>query len=98
MKFPTGIYYSESDKALMRDRWEKGESLSAFGIVAFAANAIVDREDRVAPLQHALGEAGIQHALIAEEVEYLQPQGPVRSIISNVSVTFAFGGIDAHLL
>ncbi len=46
-----------------------GEALSAFGIVAFAANAIVDREARVAPLVHAPGEAGIQHALSAEEVE-----------------------------
>ncbi len=46
-----------------------GEALSAFGIVAFAANAIVDREARVAPLVHARGEAGIQHALSAEEVE-----------------------------
>jgi len=46
-----------------------GESLSAFGIVAFAANAIVDREARVAPQVHAPGEAGIQHTLSAEGVE-----------------------------
>ena len=51
-----------------------GEALSAFGIAGFAANAIVYRKARVAPLQHAPGEAGIQHALIAEEVEHLQPQ------------------------
>ena len=27
MKFPTRIYYTETDKALMWDRWKKGESL-----------------------------------------------------------------------
>jgi len=26
MKYPTRIYYTESDKGLMWDRWEKGES------------------------------------------------------------------------
>ena len=27
MKYPTRIYYTEADKALMWDRWQKGESL-----------------------------------------------------------------------
>ena len=31
MKYPTRIYYSESDKALMWDRWQKGESLNSIG-------------------------------------------------------------------
>ncbi len=29
MKYPTRIYYSETDKAEMWDRWQKGESLNA---------------------------------------------------------------------
>ena len=31
MGYPTRIYYSEADKALMWDRWSKGESLNAIG-------------------------------------------------------------------
>jgi IS30 family transposase len=31
MKYPTRIYYSEADKALMWDRWQKGESLNSIG-------------------------------------------------------------------
>ena len=27
MSYPTRIHYTEKDKALMRDRWQKGESL-----------------------------------------------------------------------
>jgi hypothetical protein len=26
MKYPTRIYYSEADKALMWDRWQQGDS------------------------------------------------------------------------
>ena len=29
MKYPTRIYYTEADKALMWERWQKGESLHA---------------------------------------------------------------------
>ena len=29
MGYPTRIYYTEKDKALMWDRWQKGESLNA---------------------------------------------------------------------
>ena len=29
MKYPTRIYYTETDKAMMWDRWQKGESLNA---------------------------------------------------------------------
>jgi IS30 family transposase len=29
MKYPTRIYYSETDKAMMWDRWQKGESLNS---------------------------------------------------------------------
>ena len=29
MKYPTRIYYTETDKGLMWDRWEKGESLNS---------------------------------------------------------------------
>ena len=31
MKYPTRIYYTETDKALMWDRWQKGESLNSIG-------------------------------------------------------------------
>jgi hypothetical protein len=29
MKYPTRIYYIEPDKAMMWDRWQKGESLNS---------------------------------------------------------------------
>jgi len=29
MKYPTRIYYTETDKALMWDRWQNGESLNS---------------------------------------------------------------------
>ena len=31
MKYPTRIYYTEADKSLMWDRWQKGASLNAIG-------------------------------------------------------------------
>jgi IS30 family transposase len=31
MAYPTRIYYTDADKALMWDRWCKGESLNAIG-------------------------------------------------------------------
>ena len=31
MKYPTRIYYTEADKALMWDRWREGESLNTIG-------------------------------------------------------------------
>jgi len=31
MGYPTRIYYTEADKALMWDRWQKGESLNEIG-------------------------------------------------------------------
>jgi len=31
MGYPTRIYYTDADKALMWDRWEKGESLNEIG-------------------------------------------------------------------
>jgi Mor family transcriptional regulator len=29
MKYPSRIYYTETDKAMMFDRWHKGESLNS---------------------------------------------------------------------
>ncbi|MGB5625391.1 MAG: hypothetical protein WBM61_06655 [Woeseiaceae bacterium] len=31
MKYPTRIHYTEADKMLMWDRWQKGESLNFIG-------------------------------------------------------------------
>jgi len=31
MGYPTRIYYTEADKSLMWDRWQKGESLNSIG-------------------------------------------------------------------
>ena len=31
MGYPTRIYYTEADKALIWDRWQKGESINAIG-------------------------------------------------------------------
>jgi len=39
MKYPTMIYYIEADRALMWNRWQKGESLNSIG--CFRPNAVV---------------------------------------------------------
>ena len=33
MKYRTRIYYTEADKALMWDRWQRGESLRSVAII-----------------------------------------------------------------
>ena len=43
MKYPTRIYYTETDKALMWDRWQKGESqqiVTALKVGAGHLNAV----------------------------------------------------------
>ena len=31
MKYPSRIYYTETDKSLMWDRWQKGDSVNSIG-------------------------------------------------------------------
>lgn len=50
-----------------------GEPLPASGIVG--ADPVMDREARVTPVEHALCEPSIQHALGAKEIEQLVAQG-----------------------
>ncbi len=53
MKYPTRIYYTESDKALMWDRWQKGESLNSiarhFGRSHSSIQGILARSGGIRP-------------------------------------------------
>ncbi len=53
MKYPTRIYYTEADKALMWDRWQKGESLNAiarhFGRSHSSIQGILSRTGGIRP-------------------------------------------------
>ena len=54
MGYPTRIYYTEKDKALMWDRWKKGESLNAiarhFGRSHSSIQGILSRTGGIRPL------------------------------------------------
>ena len=53
MKYPTRIYYTEADKALMWDRWQKGESLNSiarhFGRGHSSIQGILSRTGGIRP-------------------------------------------------
>jgi IS30 family transposase len=53
MKYPTRIYYTETDKALMWDRWQKGESLNSiaghFGRSHSSIQGILSRTGGIRP-------------------------------------------------
>ena len=53
MKYPTRIYYTETDKALMWDRWEQGESLTSiaqhFGRSHSSIQGILSRTGGIRP-------------------------------------------------
>jgi len=53
MKYPTRIYYTKSDKALMWDRWQKGESLNSiarhFGRSHSSIQGILARSGAIRP-------------------------------------------------
>jgi IS30 family transposase len=55
MKYPTRIYYTEADKSLMWDRWQKGESLNSigrhFGRSHSSIQNIFSRTGGIRPLQ-----------------------------------------------
>ncbi len=55
MKYPTSIYYTEIDKGMMWDRWEKGESLSSiarhFGRSHSSVQGILSRTGGIRPPQ-----------------------------------------------
>ncbi len=54
MKYPTRIYYTETDKALMWDRWQKGESLNSiarlFGRSHSSIQGILARTGGIRPV------------------------------------------------
>jgi IS30 family transposase len=54
MGYPTRIYYTENDKALMWDRWQKGESLNSiarhFGRSHSSVQGILSRTGGIRPL------------------------------------------------
>jgi IS30 family transposase len=54
MGYPSRIYYTEKDKALMWDRWQKGESLNAiarhFGRSHSSVQGILSRTGGIRPL------------------------------------------------
>ena len=53
MKYPKRIYYAEADKALMWDRWQRGESLHAiarhFGRSHSSIQGILSRSGGIRP-------------------------------------------------
>jgi len=51
-----------------------GEALAAFGIVSFAADAIMYGEAGMAPGFHALGKIGAEHTFGGEEFQHLAAQ------------------------
>jgi len=51
-----------------------GESLAAFGIEGFAADAVVHGEAGMAPVLHALGKVGAEHAFGGQEIQHLVAQ------------------------
>jgi IS30 family transposase len=55
MKYPKRIYYTEADKALMWDRWERGESLHSiaqhFGRSHSSIQGILSRTGGIRPPQ-----------------------------------------------
>ena len=55
MKYPTRIYYTEADKALMWDRWQGGESLSSiarhFGRSHTSVQGVLSRTGGIRPPQ-----------------------------------------------
>ena len=69
MKYPTRIYYTETDKGLMWDRWEKGESLCSiarhFGRSHSSIQGILSRTGGIRPPQRLRS----QHALTLAERE-----------------------------
>jgi len=56
MKYPTRIYYTETDKALMWDRWQEGESLNSiarhFGRSHSSIQGILARTGGIRPEPH----------------------------------------------
>ena len=55
MKYPSRIYYTETDKAMMWDRWQKGESLNAiarhFGRSHSSIQGVLARTGGIRPPQ-----------------------------------------------
>ncbi len=46
MKMRPRIYYTEEQKALMRDRWQKGEALGYCPLRHLALNQVPSRQNR----------------------------------------------------
>jgi IS30 family transposase len=69
MKYPTRIYYTATDKGLMWDRWEKGESLNSiarhFGRSHSSIQGILSRTGGIRPPQRLRS----RHALTLAERE-----------------------------
>jgi len=63
MKYPTRIYYTEADKGLMWDRWEKGESLNAiarhFGRSHSSIQGILSRTGGIRPPQRQRSQCAL---------------------------------------
>jgi len=53
MGYPTRIYYTEADKALIWDRWQKGESINAIGRHWGVVSVTV-------PLNQSMPECGVR--------------------------------------
>ena len=81
MKYPTRIYYTEADKGLMWDRWEKGESLNAiarhFGRSHSSIQGILSRTGGIRPPQRQRS----QRALTLAEREEIS-----RGVVAGLSL------------
>ncbi len=81
MKYPTRIYYTEADKGLMWDRWEKGESLNAiarhFGRSHSSIQGILSRTGGIRPPQRQRS----QRALTLAEREEIS-----RGVVTGLSL------------
>ena len=63
MKYPTRIYYTETDKAEMWDRWQKGESLNSiarhFGRSHSSIQGILARTGGIRPPQRCRSQRAL---------------------------------------
>jgi IS30 family transposase len=63
MKYPTRIYYTETDKAMMWDRWQKGESLNSiarhFGRSHSSIQGVLARTGGIRPPQRTRSQRSL---------------------------------------
>jgi len=88
MKYPTRIYYTENDKALMWDRWQKGESLHSiarhFGRGHSSIQGVIGRTGGIRPLARRRSRLSLTLAEREEISRGLAAGHSLRSIASTL--------------